>query len=399
MKFYKLKFLLKILFCIILFKIIFYFKSKSKQEITLENVSLKTLEPNVHRIDPFDNYKELHKLILKSSKSINKKIVICKPVLYAGYGNKIYTVLSSLLIAILTDSAIRINWPKINNYIQPTLLDIFDDSLQFYKDYFHLNSSNINNYNYTKNYDELINNYIPERTSIFFDDYNPYFFLLCANKKYHSKLLSYDLVKQETIDLALYSQSLNKSDKIERLYSIGFEVGSNLLNKFWHLGSNIQSDVDKIYNLYFKDNFVIGIQLRFLYLNVEDIANFLECAFFVEKMNRQNKSKYFITSDNETIYEMLSDYEEKIIRGRGKIGHIGETDAYYRTILDNELLAKCNEIIITGGSTFGFVASMRKGIMPYYIESFNVSNFNPNLPCKRATFDYGPRTNGGFSVV
>jgi hypothetical protein len=35
--------------------------------------------------------------------------------------------------------------------------------------------------------------------------------------------------------------------------------------------------------------------------------------------------------------------------------------------MDAELLSKCDEMILTGGSTFGFIASIKARKMPFYV--------------------------------
>ncbi len=69
--------------------------------------------------------------------------------------------------------------------------------------------------------------------------------------------------------------------------------------------------------------------------------------------------KWFITTDSENLLKKLikSDYRKKLIYVNESIGHISHVEydsrAYFRTIIDNELLSRCDKIIITGGSTFG----------------------------------------------
>ena len=49
--------------------------------------------------------------------------------------------------------------------------------------------------------------------------------------------------------------------------------------------------------------------------------------------------------------------------------HISDDpNGYYRTILDVELLSKVDELIVTGGSTFGFVAAMKAQKMPWVVD-------------------------------
>jgi len=67
--------------------------------------------------------------------------------------------------------------------------------------------------------------------------------------------------------------------------------------------------------------------------------------------------------------EIEHEYQDKITSGYGKLGHIiEEPNTYERTLLDVEMLARCDETILTGGSTFGFVASMISQKRPYFVE-------------------------------
>ena len=71
--------------------------------------------------------------------------------------------------------------------------------------------------------------------------------------------------------------------------------------------------------------------------------------------NKHKGIKWFISSDLESIADILREkYPNKIVTGNGVIGHIlRNKDSYQRAILDHELLSRCDELIITGGSTFG----------------------------------------------
>ena len=52
----------------------------------------------------------------------------------------------------------------------------------------------------------------------------------------------------------------------------------------------------------------------------------------------------------------------------GTITHIIDNpNGYEKAIVDMELLSRCDEIIITGGSTFGFVAAMKSRKLPYFV--------------------------------
>ncbi len=77
------------------------------------------------------------------------------------------------------------------------------------------------------------------------------------------------------------------------------------------------------------------------------------------------------------------------------MGHVEENpNAYQRAILDVELLAKCDELVLTGGSTYGFVAAMKRKKMPYYVNG----NSAAMVKCERMTLARPSVTPGGSAV-
>ena len=49
------------------------------------------------------------------------------------------------------------------------------------------------------------------------------------------------------------------------------------------------------------------------------------------------------------------------------------------------MLSRCNEMIVTGGSSFGFIAAMRAKRLPYHFD------YKENMTeCKRATLSHPP---------
>ena len=57
---------------------------------------------------------------------------------------------------------------------------------------------------------------------------------------------------------------------------------------------------------------------------------------------------------------------------------------YEKAIIDVELLSRCDELIITGGSTFGFIAGMKSLKMPYYVNGFD----NDMKSCRRNSLGF-----------
>ena len=143
-----------------------------------------------------------------------------------------------------------------------------------------------------------------------------------------------------------------------------------------------QSDaifLGKLFLFYFLENIHFLNFLNFLDEDL-DTLKFINCALQIEndylEANRGNKFKrfkWFVASDLETQVKQLSlAYPNKVITAQGKIAHVHfEADAYKRAIIDIELLSKCDELIITGGSTFGWMAAMKTLKMPYYINGLS----------------------------
>ena len=76
-----------------------------------------------------------------------------------------------------------------------------------------------------------------------------------------------------------------------------------------------------------------------------------------------------MTSDDEDILKsVLAEHGSKVIVANETIRHVErDVNAYPRTIIDIELLSRCDQLIMTGGSTFGFIAAMKSQRTPYYV--------------------------------
>jgi hypothetical protein len=356
-----------------------------------------------NKIDRIEEFKLIHKNIIQN-KTKEVKVSINGPT-PDGYANKLYSMLSSMVIAILTDSALIIRWPDIDTYIQEPLYKSFSKE-------FDLSEQNELNANYKqdevyspqpkfgwiieKNMSILIRTKLPSNKNRFsYKIIKAYFYELCSNPIYYKKLTYYNLVDLKTIGKALDSFNSNSNKEMSNeILKIGFEVGGNLLNKLWIPNQKLLNKINYYYKNHFENNYVIGIQFRSYYLKPEEDFNvFIDCALELEKHATKAKAiKWFVTSDsNEIIQQILaSNYKEKLITTNETIGHIEKGKNFYeRTILDNELLSKCDEIIITGGSTFGFIASMKRLKLPYYV------NGQRNMKkCRKTELSEPPLTPG-----
>ena len=316
-----------------------------------------------------------------------------------GYANKIYSMLSSLTIAILTNSEFKCLWTDIDKYIENPFNSSFTDAKSFNIKSIASKSKvfipkTISAWAVKKNIKKIIKTKLPNEYSYFYyDSVNPFIFELCTNPIYYETLLLKNLVTSKTINearAAIKKTNSTSEELHDKLFRIGFEVGGNLLNKYWLPRKYL---IDKINNLYkknFKTNYVIGIQFRTIYLDIKkDIDIFIKCALDVEKiyfkLNKNNSKpiKWYLSSDSDKLIQKYTKlYTNKIITGEGIISHILKNkNGYDRAIIDMELLSRTDELIVTGGSTFGFIPMMKKLQLGFYV------NGNDSMSaCKRISF-------------
>lgn len=70
------------------------------------------------------NYPKLQANIISRRGSVQSKVVFYKTGEF-GYGNRIYSMMSAFMIAVLTDSALLVKWPLIDSYIDFSLPNVF----------------------------------------------------------------------------------------------------------------------------------------------------------------------------------------------------------------------------------------------------------------------------------
>ena len=104
----------------------------------------------------------------------------------------------------------------------------------------------------------------------------------------------------------------------------------------------------------------------------DDYMKFINCALEIEKeyILKSSKTditfKWFIASDSEKVKESIIGYTgEKAFTFNGTIS--ANKDKFRLAVIDVELLSKCDEVIVTSGSTFGWLAAMKMLKMPFYV--------------------------------
>jgi hypothetical protein len=214
-------------------------------------------------------------------------------------------------------------------------------------------------------------------------------------------------VSANTVDRALdllKDENVIDDEKIEPLYQIGFEFAGHVLNNYWLLKENITQVVNNFIQKEFSGHYMIGLQMRFTYLDEHDAKVFISCAQMIEHLNEKiigdRSVKWFVSTDNKAVFDeqiknLDRNYTEKIVRVEGNfVGHVAEnSNAYERTLIDIELLSHCDEVIITGGSTFGFISSLKKQKIPFFVEGYRSMK-----ECQIFKFFSPPRTPKGYAI-
>lgn len=382
-------------------------------------------ETSWNQSDALVNFFQIHQKISSLKNPLTKRVTLNQ--CFSGYGNRLNSFISSLLIAILTDSQLIVKWPEVEEFVQLPIRVFTNENIQkrvmYYKENIIFKIRPRQCWLKTKKTNELMTTNIP----LFYSKYAytgnecgaAFYMELCSNPIYLSKLSQYNLVKRESVksalDVLFRGDEFNEHEKQEKLFQVGFEVGGNLLNRVWLPNKQINQEKETYLNEMFKSHIVIGIQLRYLYLDEneeeEDVNKFIECAKQIEMEyflfrnkslnNTKSSFKWFLTGDSQVkLNKLLQMFPSKTFStNKYHLGHIDEDKrGYFRTILDIELLSQCDELILTGGSTYGWIAAMKMLKLPLY-----VNGKTPAMKkCLRHNFsqpstnNYGQNTNAIF---
>jgi hypothetical protein len=224
-----------------------------------------------------------------------------------GYGNKLISVVTAFLVALVTDSAVIINMASIGQYIQEPLYKCFQENSSINNELSYLydpqsvydmpvSFTNVS-YKVKKDLTQLYLN-IPKGYDRYrFAGYGlALYYEIACNRQYFNTFLFYGLVKPSTIENALAvldSPEFNKStdQAINTMYSIGFEVAHNILENFWQPMPSIQREVKEFVSKYFNGHFVIGMQFRFEFLFWSDVELFFQCAKSLYAVSKEKRKK------------------------------------------------------------------------------------------------------------
>lgn len=339
----------------------------------------------------------------KSFINVNGKSQVVFEYMPVSYGINMYRLLNAFMYALITDSSLLIKWKEVKSYIESPFPNAFNlnSELHIYEhnNIYNQKTSSSNSWNRRKHL--VLNATIPANYKKYYvTDMTAYFFDLCSNPDYFAKLLEYKLVKNETIERALSALNDEQTlieQKVENFLLIGFEFAGSILNSYWKINTYMLEKVEEFENEHFQDAFVIGMQLRFYYLNENDVNVFINCAWEIEQSVRASglQVKWYLSTDNIRFLErMRLIYSGKILSGMGKIGHhIVNSEVYERNIFDLEMLSRCDELIFTGGSTFGFLPSLMSQKRPYFVNGKTAMK-----KCEKMKFSRPPTSPNKYAV-
>lgn len=191
--------------------------------------------------DPLKHFFKKHAQILNEKNASLRKIIFSSPG-DGGYGNRMYTVISSTLIAILLECQLVIfNWRnKETLYIDPPM-NLFDqikidDGLTSNQTYHFPHPTYP--FNPVKDIKYLIKKPYEVPTDFMRYLHNsgrPLFTELSANILYYETFKFYKLAREDTLDeafKALKDYSNFTSEELQgRVLEVAFEIGGNLLNR------------------------------------------------------------------------------------------------------------------------------------------------------------------------
>ena len=299
-----------------------------------------------------------------------------------GWGNRLYSIMSSYAIALLTDSALFVSMKDHVSYIKEPFYKAFfdwptDSDYNVWHDQAHMQyiSFGYGWHVYRKALD-LAKSEIridPAIKRTYYWGLEAEFFTLLCNIKYHEKLYSLGLVSRESVDDAREKMSdttnakYTNDEQLNAALQVGYEFAGNVLNLHWEPYDKYMDYANEYWEKYFKNNYVIGWQLRTGFFDfLTGVYVWEQCAFELEKLQAQELPvKWFIIIDNLDWLDLLrAKYPDKIIFYRDRSLDHGLT-----ILVDIELMSRCDEIILTGSSTFGMIAGFKSMKMPYYVNA------------------------------
>jgi hypothetical protein len=366
-----------------------------------------------------------------------------------------YGVLTAFVAAILTNSAVMIDWPQIDRFIEQRFIENnssvilvnSNTTANFLRkleglhsnpnksqvtlvERFRLPMGTRSTWKFNKNLADLMKARLPGRSCAEMPSssrnkrilhfYNvqsnaAYFFELCSNPMHYEKLIGYLNTSLITLAIAdakrMMLSELDEIKKLESVLLVGFSVAHEVMRRYWLPRKFVLDAIDSFKLMYdYANSYIIGLQLRFDMLSVDsksnDLAKFIQCAEQIEfnytKSGGGKKVKWFITGDSSARLERIKRENNKTImvesskligvdNESASLGHTTyDEHAYFRTLLDLHLLSLSHELVVSGGSSYGMLASIMNGRLSYYVNGQSELKAGGTFKCSRMKLSEPP---------
>ena len=331
----------------------------------------------------------------RTMKSTSPEVIIYETY-YGAYANRLYGLLSSLMMAILLNKAFLVkdwwqvgihtnipldNWdmmgPKWRENVTLEVSNVAYKTRELYEldfDCYH-DPLKLRPFEITSNIESIF-----PYTSYRVKTSCAIFMYLGRNPSHWDRFHELGLLRNQNLVLKALEYGISDAERFERVNQVAFHVAGQLLRVAWKPKPPLEALIERI-AAEFKGYRVIGLHIRTgnvtrrneAYLENKDIPRFFECAMQLGRSSEVN-TKWFIATDNEEIkLRAKFIHGDRIIMVPMAPLHTDIRDSeesYLVAMADNELLSRCDAIVVTGGSTFGYIASLKSLNLPYYVNGF-----------------------------
>lgn len=293
----------------------------------------------------------------------NMRFVVHGAVHNAGLGNQMQTFTSALLLAILTDRGILVDWPAVkahdikyagNNESELAALphvDALFRSPGFEWDFWsvkdripaHLTKQNIAMVEVSNRYPNVLEMFMCKD----------------INKDLPSRLL---LMKAWDNYIPLLMLNPHYSHRV--LQEFGIAPFQPLSNYILQPTKSIQQRADEFRQQHFAGKYVIGIQMRSFFMHQSQLMAFWQCAKLLAHLHASRSDVpvvFFLATDTMAARRVARRvFKDLLVHTDVDISR-ASTEGVEGALIDLVLLEHCDQLVNTAGSSFGRVASARSG--------------------------------------
>jgi len=292
----------------------------------------------------------------------------------AGLGNQLQSLTSALLLGILTQRALLVDWPKVdthnivyagNNATEKAGLPRIEDLLQppgLAWDFW----AALNRIPENMRRREVALVEVSNRAA------NVLEMVACQdlNKAFPQRVI---VIKAWDNYLPLLAHNPHYATRMRQMFGEPSYSFRPLAHFTIQPITMIRDQVQAFRHRYFEGKYVLGLQMRSFFMRRHQLATFWQCALFLAQQSKRlfgREVVFFVATDQRSI-KVRAKKElapHSVVFTGGDVTRATE-DGVQRALVDVMLLEDCHELIITAGSSFGRLAHGRSGRPPYVVTS------------------------------